>query len=398
MITLRQLIPFLDPSVEEWTLEARVLRWLTFLWLFLGLSILFSASFITADVDFNRGWKLFGQQLVWATLGLMIFHGVAHLPVKRMVQFSGIGFFGVIVLLLATYVPGLTVCINDSCRWLQVGGGFLLQPSELLKPFLLLQASRLFANWENTPWRNRMIWLAIFAFTLLTILLQPSLSMTALYGTTLWLIAMAAGLPWLQLGTVALTGILVAITSVTIKDYQRRRLLMFLDPWKDAAGDGFQLVQSLQAIGAGGVFGRGFGLSQQKSFLPIQDTDFIFAVFAEEFGLIGCTFFLLLLAVFATLGLRVAMRSQTMTVRLVATGATILLVGQSFLNIAVASGALPTTGLPFPMLSYGGNAMLASLTVAGLLVRSAREMTISEVATLDRVRELRQKRRSFYRR
>ncbi len=396
MLTLRRLIPFLDPSVEEWTLEARVLRWLTFLWLFLGLSTLFSASFITADVDFDRGWKLFAQQLVWAGLGLVIFQGVVHLPVKRMVQFSGIGLFGVLVLLLATYVPSLTVCINDSCRWLQVGGGFLLQPSELLKPFLLLQASRVFANWGNTRQEERWGWLVIFALILLLILLQPSLSMTALYGMTLWLIAMAAGLPWLQLIPVALTGILVAVISVSIKDYQRRRLLTFLDPWKDASGQGFQLVQSLQAIGAGGVFGRGFGLSQQKSFLPIQDTDFIFAVFAEEFGLVGCTFFLILLGVFATVGLRVAMRSQTMTVRLVATGATILLVGQSFLNIGVASGALPTTGLPFPFLSYGGNAMLASLTVAGLLVRAAREMTVSEVATLDRVRELRQ-RRSFRR-
>jgi len=396
MLTLRRLIPFLDPSVEEWTLEARVLRWLTFLWLFLGLSTLFSASFITADVDFDRGWKLFAQQLVWAGLGLVIFQLVVHLPVKRMVQFSGVGLFGVVVLLLATYVPGLTVCINDSCRWLQVGGGFLLQPSELLKPFLLLQASRVFANWGNTRQEERWGWLVIFALILLLILLQPSLSMTALYGMTLWLIAMAAGLPWFQLISVALTGILVAVISVSIKDYQRRRLLTFLDPWKDASGQGFQLVQSLQAIGAGGVFGRGFGLSQQKSFLPIQDTDFIFAVFAEEFGLVGCTFFLILLGVFATVGLRVAMRSQTMTVRLVATGATILLVGQSFLNIGVASGALPTTGLPFPFLSYGGNAMLASLTVAGLLVRAAREMTVSEVATLHRVRELRQ-RRSFRR-
>ena len=396
MLTLRRLIPFLDPSVEEWTLEARVLRWLTFLWLFLGLSTLFSASFITADVDFDRGWKLFAQQLIWAGLGLVIFQLVVHLPVKRMVQFSALGLFGVLVLLLATYVPSLTVCINDSCRWLQVGGGFLLQPSELLKPFLLLQASRVFANWENTPQGERWGWLVIFALILLLILLQPSLSMTALYGMTLWLIAMAAGLPWFQLISVALTGILVAVISVSIKDYQRRRLLTFLDPWKDASGQGFQLVQSLQAIGAGGVFGRGFGLSQQKSFLPIQDTDFIFAVFAEEFGLVGCTFFLILLGVFATVGLRVAMRSQTMTVRLVATGATILLVGQSFLNIGVASGALPTTGLPFPFLSYGGNAMLASLTVAGLLVRAAREMTVSEVATLDRVRELRQ-RRSFRR-
>lgn len=181
-------------------MEARVLRWLTFLWLFLGLTILFSASFITADLDFGKGWKLFAQQLLWTGLGLVIFHGVVHLPVKRMVQFSGIGMIAMIGLLLATYVPGLTVCINDSCRWLQVGGGFLLQPSELLKPFLLLQASRLFANWQQTPWQERLTWLGLFAFTLVTILLQPSLSMTALYGSTLWLIAMAAGLPWVQLG------------------------------------------------------------------------------------------------------------------------------------------------------------------------------------------------------
>lgn len=376
-------------------MEARVLRWLTFLWLFLGLTILFSASFITADWDFGQGWKLFAQQLLWATLGLFIFQVVVHLPVNTMVRWSWVGLFAVMVLLLATYVPGLTVCINDSCRWLSVGGGFLLQPSELLKPFIILQAARLFANWYQIPWRDRWVWLGIFAFTLATILLQPSLSMTALYGTTLWLMAMAAGLPWWQLLTVACSGLLVATLSVTVKDYQRRRLLMFLDPWKDAAGDGFQLTQSLIAIGSGGVFGKGFGLSEQKSFLPIQDTDFIFAVFAEEFGLVGCTFFLLLLAVFATLGLRVAMRSQTMTVRLVATGATLLLVGQAFLNIGVATGALPTTGLPFPMLSYGGNAMLASLTVAGLLVRSAREMIVSEVTPLERVRQWRQKRNSF---
>lgn len=377
-------------------MEARVLRWLTFLWLFLGLTILFSASFITADWDFGQGAKLFGQQLLWAALGLLIFQVVVHLPVSTMVRWSWIGLFTVLVLLLATYVPGLTVCINDSCRWLAVGKSFLLQPSELLKPFIILQAARVFANWYQIAWRDRLTWLGIFAFTLGAILLQPSLSMTALYGTTLWLMAMAAGLPWLQLGGVALTGILVATLSVTVKDYQRRRLLMFLDPWKDAAGDGFQLTQSLMAIGSGGVLGKGFGLSEQKSFLPIQDTDFIFAVFAEEFGLLGCTLLLLLLAVFATLGLRVAMRSQTMTVRLVATGATILLVGQAFLNIGVATGALPTTGLPFPMLSYGGNAMLASLTVAGLLVRSAREMIISDVATLAKVRERRQKRRSSF--
>ncbi|MGL6135361.1 MAG: FtsW/RodA/SpoVE family cell cycle protein, partial [Prochlorococcaceae cyanobacterium] len=139
-------------------------------------------------------------------------------------------------------------------------------------------------------------------------------------------------------------------------------------------GDGYQLVQSLLAIGSGGLFGEGFGLSTQKlQYLPIQSTDFIFAVFAEEFGYVGSLVLLLFLLLFGFMGLRVALSCRSNQQRLVAMGCTTLLVGQSILNIAVASGAMPTTGLPLPMISYGGNSLMASLLVCGLLIRCALE-------------------------
>jgi cell division protein FtsW len=164
-------------------------------------------------------------------------------------------------------------------------------------------------------------------------------------------------------------------------------LISFLNPWADPAQDGYQLIQSLLAVGSGGIWGTGYGLSQQKLFyLPIQYTDFIFAVFAEEFGLIGGLLLLLLLGAYATVGLRVAIRARNSVHQLVAIGVVVLLIGQSLLNIGVVTGALPTTGLPFPLLSYGGNSVIASLMAAGLLIRVARESSGAEVLSLDKRR------------
>jgi cell division protein FtsW len=159
--------------------------------------------------------------------------------------------------------------------------------------------------------------------------------------------------------------------------------MSFLNPWADPTGDGYQLVQSLLAVGSGGPLGTGFGLSQQKLFyLPIQDTDFIFAVFAEEFGFLGSVLLLLLLVAYATLAVRVAMKAQKLVYRLVAIGVMVLLVGQSMLHIGVSTGVLPTTGLPFPLMSYGGSSMIASLAAAGLLIRVARESSEATVVSL----------------
>ncbi|MDY7013030.1 MAG: FtsW/RodA/SpoVE family cell cycle protein, partial [Cyanobacteriota bacterium] len=170
----------------------------------------------------------------------------------------------------------------------------------------------------------------------------------------------------------------------------------FINPWADPMGDGYQLIQSLLAVGSGGPWGAGFGLSQQKLFyLPIQYTDFIFSVYAEEFGFAGSVVLLLLLLTYGTVATIVAIKCKDPVRKLVAMGAMLFLVGQSLINIGVATGVLPTTGLPLPLFSYGGSSVIASLLLAGLLVRVARESNEAEVVMLqrDRVKKRRVPRR-----
>ncbi len=265
--------------------------------------------------------------------------------------------------------------VNGASRWLIIGP-LQIQPSELIKPFVILQAANLFAHWERIRTDQKFFWICMFTTLLLFILKQPNLSTAALIGILIWLIALAAGVRFRSLIATAVGGACLGVTSILINEYQRMRLISFLDPWQDPQGNGYQLVQSLLAIGSGGWFGEGFGLSTQKlQYLPIQSTDFIYAVFAEEFGFVGSLMLLLFLMLFSFIGMRVALRCQNNHSKLVAIGCTTLLAGQAVINIAVASGVMPTTGLPLPMVSYGGNSLLSSLLVSGLLIRCSLEST-----------------------
>ena len=385
-VELRRLIPFFDASVSEWAIEARLLRWLTFLWLFVGLVVLFSASYPVGDTYYGDGLYYLKRQLFSVLMGLVVFNVIVHSRLRYVLAIAHWFVLVLLGLIFITLIPGVGTTANGATRWLALGP-LPIQPSELIKPFLVLQSARVFGQWNRLTLRVRLTWLVIFALVLLGILLQPNLSTTALCGMTIWLVALAAGLPYFYLGGTALSGLLLAFLSISARDYQRRRVMSFLNPWADSRQDGYQLVQSLLAVGSGGTWGTGFGLSQQKLFyLPIQYTDFIFAVFAEEFGFTGSLLLLLLLLVYATLALIVAMKARNAVHRLVAIGAMILMVGQSLLNIGVATGVLPTTGLPLPLVSYGGNSMIASLLAAGLLIRVARESSEAEVVSIQRRR------------
>ncbi|AFZ53415.1 FtsW/RodA/SpoVE family cell cycle protein [Cyanobacterium aponinum] len=372
-----RLIPFYQPDINTWSLEARLLRWLTFLWIALGLIILFSASYAVGIEDSGNGWYYFQRQFFWAVIGLILFKIIIQIPISYILKWSGWGYVACLFMIFLTVI-GLGQNINGAQRWLSLGP-IQIQPSELLKPFLILQGAIVFGGWKKLNWTVKGTWLGIFAFTLACILKQPNLSTTALCGMTLWLMALAGGVPYLQLMVTAMGGVLVAGLSVMVNPYQLRRITSFVDPWADARGDGYQLVQSLLAIGSGGEYGVGFGMSQQKLFyLPFQYTDFIFAVFAEEFGFIGCLLLILLLVSFTTISFLVAIRCHHPTKRLIAVGVMIILIGQSLINIGVNIGALPTTGLPFPFLSYGGSSVLSSLMLVALLIRVAIETNITE--------------------
>ncbi len=381
---LRYIIPIFDPDVQYWSGEARFLRWLTFLWISLGLITMFSASYAVAEAETGNGWYYMIRQLIWTWIGLQGFNVIVRSPLQYLLKLSPWCLFLVLGLILSTHVPGLGENINGATRWIKLGP-VLIQPSELMKPFLVLQSSLIFGQWERLPWRIRWQWLITFAVILASILLQPNLSTTALCGMSLWLVAVASGIPAIYLTSTALGGALTAFISISLREYQRERVTAFLNPWADPMGNGYQLVQSLMAVGSGGTFGTGYGMSQQKLFyLPIQYTDFIFSVFAEEFGFVGGIILLLLLFTYATFALRIAMKCRHRVKRLIAVGVMVIMVGQALLNIGVATGALPTTGLPFPLFSYGGSSSLASLTLAALLIRVARESNEAPVVPLSK--------------
>ncbi len=383
-MNLQLLIPFYDPTVKDWTLTARLMRWLTFLWLTIGLVVLFSASYYHGEVDHKFGLYYFNRQLGYVFVSLILFNTIVHYPIRKPLDISHWLLLGILGLLIVTVLPGIGKTTMGATRWLAIGP-IQIQPSELIKPFLVLQAAKIFGGWNKYPKRVRVTWLLVFSIVLLAILKQPNLSTTALCGMGLWLIAFAGGLPLRYLTGTAVGGVLLALASVTINAYQRVRISSFLDPFSDEnrAGNGYQLVQSLLAIGSGGLWGNGYGLSNQKlDYLPIQDTDFIFSVFAEEFGFLGSLFILLMVMSYATLGLLIAQRAEDPVHRLVAIGSTSFIVLQSLLNIGVASGALPTTGLPFPMFSYGGSSMVASIIQSAFLIRVARESATAKVIPL----------------
>ena len=368
-----------------WPAEGRLLVGLTALWTVIGLLVLTSASWWVAEREMGDAAYYLKRQLIWMLASWGLFWLAIRTSMRRWLHIAAPALLIGAVLVAATLVVGSTV--NGASRWL-VLGPIQLQPTELVKPFVVLQGAVLFSHWQRIGNDQKLLWLGIFGALILLILKQPNLSTAALTGLLLWLMALAGGVPLPLLLGAASAGGLLGGASILINDYQRIRVTSFLDPWKDARGDGYQLVQSLLAIGSGGPFGSGFGLSTQKlQYLPIQSTDFIFAVFAEEFGYVGALMLLLFLVIFAFVGLRVALACRSNQHKLVAIGATSLLVGQSILNIAVASGAMPTTGLPLPMISYGGNSLLGSLFAAGLLVRCSLESSGLETVRSRRRRD-----------
>ena len=356
-----------------WPYEAKILIIFIGIWSILGLFILGSSSWWVASKEMGHWSYYLKKQMFWSLPGIFIFYFILNTNIRNLLKFSRIGFYILFFLILLTNILGLTV--NGSSRWLVIGN-LTLQPSELIKPFLILEASNLFAHWNLVKNDKKLISLIIFGLLIFLILKQPNLSTAGLTGILLWIMGLCGGVKVSSLGSFALLGFFTGCFSIVTNEYQKLRVTSFLNPWKDQQDTGFQLVQSLLAIGSGGLFGQGFGLSTQKlQYLPFMYTDFIFAIFAEEFGLLGSTLFLGFLVVFSYISLRIALKCRNNYTKLVAIGCGTLLAGQSIIHIAVATGSMPTTGLPLPFISYGGNSLIASFFIAGMLLRCALEST-----------------------
>ena len=360
-------------SWQIWPYESKVLIIFIGIWSVLGLFILGSSSWWVASKEMGNWAYYLQKQIIWSIPGLCIFFFIINTNIKNLLRSSKIIFFFFFFLILLTNIIGITV--NGSSRWLVIGN-LRIQPSELIKPFLILEASNLFAHWNLIKIEKKLISLISFGLLILLILKQPNLSTAGLTGILFWMMGLCGGVKISSLGSFASLGLITALLSVLNNEYQKLRVISFINPWRYQQDTGFQLVQSLLAIGSGGLLGEGFGLSMQKlQYLPFMYTDFIFAIYAEEFGLLGSTLFLGFLVVFSYITLRIALKCRNNYTKLVAIGCGILLIGQSIMHIAVATGSMPTTGLPLPFISYGGNSLIASFFIAGMLLRCSLEST-----------------------
>jgi cell division protein FtsW len=332
--------------------------------------IVYSASAVMAMERYKDAYLFLTKQALWTGLGF------AALAVTMRVDYRTykndrfiwalLGLVGLMLIAVLFRSP-----VNNARRWFGIGG-LGMQPSELAKLACIFFTALILERRMHriNEWKYALLPIAIVVGALVgLILLQPDLGTSMALLLIIGAMVFAAGLDYrLLVGTVlaAMPALYILIMSA---DYRRRRVMTFLDPWSDPLGDGFQVIQSLIAVGTGGVFGKGLMGGVQKLFyLPEPHTDFIFAVIGEELGLIGASTVLICFCVIAWRGLRISMRAEDSFGAFVALGVTVMIAVQAFINMSVVLGLVPNKGFPLPLVSFGGSSLLINLIGMGVLL------------------------------
>lgn len=337
-----------------------------------GLVALFSATYYQA-IDHGDALLEVKKQLVGVGLGFVMMWITSRIPYTfwRQPKVVTIGLLVSVLLLVAVLIPGIGVFRNGSRRWLNLGG-LSFQPSELAKIVSVIYlASTLSFRLPKIEkfWTGIVPLLLIPAVMFLLILEQPNLSTAGCIMIVAVLMILMAGARWKHLSVMGLGGLAVGFAYAWSEPYRRERLLSFRDPFAQMSDEGYQLSQSLIAIGSGGLFGRGLGQGRQKfSYLPYPESDFIFAIIGEDFGLLGCIAVIVVFLAFAFVGMRIAVNCPDRFGCLLAAGITAMIAVQAFINIGVVIGILPTTGLPLPFFSAGGTSVMILMTSVGILL------------------------------
>lgn len=341
-----------------------------------GLLTLFSATYYKA-VDQGDALLEVKKQLIGVGLGAFLMFLTSRIPYSfwqkpRVVMLALTGSFALLVLVL---IPGIGVYVNGSRRWLNIAG-LSFQPSELAKiASVMYLASTLNFRLKQVErlWTGILPLLVVPAAMFLLILQQPNLSTAGSIMIVAVLMMLLAGAKWKHLSLMGVVGLAVGFAYAWVEPYRRERLLSFRNPFAQMSDEGYQLSQSLIAIGSGGLFGRGLGQGRQKfSYLPYPESDFIFAIIGEDFGLFGCCVVILLFVAFAIAGMRIALNCQDRYGCLLAAGITAMISVQAFINIGVVVGILPTTGLPLPFFSAGGTSISLLMAAVGILFNISR--------------------------
>lgn len=349
-----------------------------------GIFMIYSASNYNAKIYYDDSFYYTIKQLIGFVLGiigLLIMYFIDY----HWLQKFAFAILGVsVALLVAVFIPGISISKLGATRWIGIGS-FSLQPSEIAKFALVIFAARIFAEKfdaekngsERLPmpklWQTFTVLVAGCVICAL-IILEPNMSITMTVGIIMFAVLFLCGVRLKTMGLILLPAVAVVVVMLIAAPYRLKRLSAFVDPWANPKGEGFQLIESLYAIANGGFWGVGFGHSVQKNmFLPFSESDFIFAIIAEEFGLVGC------LGLFALFGwiiykiFKIGYRCTDFFGRYLCYGIATVIIVQTSLNFAVATGSIPPTGLPLPFISFGGTSLLVFMSAIGVVLNVAKQ-------------------------
>ncbi len=351
-----------------------LLFFVTLLLLAIGLVMVLSASSYDGLLHYNDALYYFKRQLVFMLLGFILMFIMMHVK-PELVKAAAVPALIVCIVMLML-LPFVGVEVGGAKRWLG-SGSIRFAPAEIAKPVVIV----FFAMWLSSLGKRNLQTFKGFLYTLILMAVVPTLvvlastdlgTAIAIAGALLCMM-IAAEVPWRYLLCTMGAGVAGVVAMILYKPYRLRRITAFLDPFSDPLGNGYQVVQSLYAIGSGKLFGVGLGASRQKLlYLPERHTDFIFAIISEELGFVGAAFVILLFAIFIWRGFYIALHLEDKFMSLTAFGLTAVIGIQAMINIGVAVGAMPVTGITLPFISYGGTSLAFMMATVGFLLNLSR--------------------------
>lgn len=342
-----------------------------------GVVMVYSASAVMALRDNGNQFHYVIKQAVWTGIGFIAMLAAMQFDYTRLKDRRIVYGLLIITLLLLVAVFGFSP-INGARRWIKLGG-FRLQPSELAKLALAIFLAYFLerhAGEEQSFWRTFFPCAAVTGLLAVLIVAEPDLGTALMLVVVFAVLIYTAGARLFHLGLFAVPALVGVIGLLVFVPFRMRRMIMFLDPWADAQGSGFQVVQSLIAIGSGGPNGLGFAQGKQKMlFLPFAHSDFIFAVVGEELGLVGTLTILLVFGLFLWRGIRTSLLAPDRFGMLLSMGLVTGIVVQALFNMSVVLSMVPTKGIPLPFISYGGSSLVPTLAAVGILLNISQHAT-----------------------
>lgn len=337
----------------------------------IGLVMVFSSSYIISLEARGDPYFYLRRQTFWILLGLGGMFVLSNFDYWKWKKLTPVLLLLNFILLVAVFIPGIGVEVHGARRWIGFGG-FGVQPAEFTKLVMVIFSaaflSRRGIKMKNF-WSSSFIPLAFLGVSFLLILLQPDLGTALAIAMIVMVIIFAAGIPWKHLFYLLSVSLLVAIYLMFNEEYRMERLLSFLDPWKDPLDTGYHIIQSLYALGSGGLLGVGLGRSRQKLYyLPEPQNDFIFAIIGEELGFVGTATVVILFFILLWRGFKIAFMAPDVFGSLLAAGITAMIGLQVFINIGVVTGSMPITGINLPLISAGGSSIFFTLCGIGILL------------------------------